>query len=144
MAEGNGEAIGWLDGLVESVRRVHDEIIAVSGGLSGDHPDKLEGAIARPFHTAFGEFLFQTPYQQAAALFHGVITSHVFVDGNKRTASVLCASMLSDLAGLAGPTSLQMRLLGEVAVETASGGVTVEDVAFWLERIFAPRVGGQT
>jgi hypothetical protein len=30
-------------------------------------------------------------------------------------------------------------MLGEVAVETASGGLDVHDVAFWLERIFAPR-----
>ena len=74
----------------------------------------------------------------SAALLHGIVTGHVFVDGNKRTASVLCASMLRELAELREPSPLQMRLLGELAVETASGGVTVEGVVFWLERIFAP------
>ena len=52
--------------------------------------------------------------------------------------------MLRELAELDEPSSLQMRMLGELAVETASGGVTVEDVVFWLERIFAPRDAGRS
>jgi death-on-curing protein len=143
VAEGHGEEVDWLDTLVESVCRIHNEIIADSGGAAGHHPDKLHGAVARPFHTVFGELLFKTPYEQSGALFHGIITSHAFVDGNKRTSSVLCAAMLRELASLPEPSSLQMRLLGELAVETASGGVSVEDVAFWLERIFALRETGR-
>jgi hypothetical protein len=37
------------------------------------------------------------------------------------------------------PTSLQARLLGEVAVETASAGLEPEEIAEWFERILIPR-----
>jgi len=140
VAEGNGEALGWLNELVESVRRIHADILETSGGLAGEHEGKLYGAVARPFHMAFGQFVFPSSYSRCAALFHGIIAGHVFVDGNKRTASMLCASMIEALEDdVSEPSSLQMRMLGELAVHTAQGGVSVDDVAFWIERIFAPR-----
>ncbi len=75
----------------------------------------------------------------SAALLHGIVTGHVFVDGNKRTGSLSSLWLLTALNhSIEEPSSLQIRLLGELAVEKASGGVTVEDVAFWLEQIFAP------
>jgi death-on-curing protein len=139
LAEGNGGSVAWLDDLVESIRRIHDGILDASGGARGDHHDKLYGAVARPFQMAFGEFLFPSSYEKAAALFHGIITGHAFVDGNKRTACVVAAVMLREIEPSIGePSSLQMRLLGDIAVETASGELDVQDVAFWLARIFAP------
>ncbi len=46
----------------------------------------LESAAARPFHSAFGNDIFPTIGDKAAALFHSLIANHAFVDGNKRTA----------------------------------------------------------
>lgn len=46
--------------------------------------------------------------------------------------------MLTTLGYTGEASAMQMRLLGEVAVETASGGLDVHAVARWLERIFAP------
>jgi len=140
VAEGHGEAVEWLDEFVEIVRSLHAKALDLSGGLAGEHPEKLQAACARPFHTAFGEFLYHTSWQMSAALLHGIVTGHVFVDGNKRTGSLASLWLLTALNhSIEEPSSLQIRMLGEVAVETASGGVTVEDAAFLLERIFAPR-----
>jgi hypothetical protein len=33
-------------------------------------------------------------------------------------------------------TPLQMRLLGEVALETASTGLSIEDIVVWMRKIF--------
>ena len=75
----------------------------------------------------------------SSALFHGIITSHAFVDGNKRTASIACASLLRAFDYIDhSPSSLEAALLGDVAVETATGRLDVDAVAVWLRRIFGP------
>lgn len=80
--------------------------------------------------------MFPTPTLRAAALLHGIISSHAFVDGNKRTACIAAVlGLIADGVLSADPTKLRMRLLGEVAIEVASTGLTVEEVAFWFERI---------
>jgi death-on-curing protein len=122
------------------VRELHDAIIAESGGLSGEHSERLLGACARPFQTAFGEPLFVTKYEQAAALMHGVVSGHVFADGNKRTSVAAVAYFLGTQDILrSAPRSLEVRLLGELAIEVASTKMSVEEVAFWIERILEPR-----
>ena len=139
MAERDGEAVAWLDDLVALLRDNHADALEDGGGLPGEHTEKLYAACARPFHTAFGRYLFSTPTLTIAALFHGIINGHVFMDGNKRTASITCLGLLAafDYAP-EHPSELQVRLLGEVAVETASGGLDVEGAAVWVRRIFGP------
>ena len=88
-------------------------MLEIGGGLPGEHTASLYSACARPFHSAFGEYVYKTPVERAAALFHAI-------------------SLESP------PSALQVRLLGEVALETASGNLTVEQVTHWIERIFAP------
>lgn len=44
----------------------------------------LQAAIARPQATAFGEEVYQSLDQKAAAVLHSIVTSHPLVDGNKR------------------------------------------------------------
>ncbi|MEX0751076.1 MAG: Fic family protein [Dehalococcoidia bacterium] len=77
--------------------------------------------------------------EKGAALFHGIISGHPFVDGNKRTATLattlyLIASGVLDNT----PSPLHFRMLGELAVAVASSRTTVEEVADWLERILGP------
>lgn len=48
----------------------------------------LESAVARPWHTAFGEDIYKGIPAKAAALFHSLIANHPFQDGNKRTAVI--------------------------------------------------------
>jgi death-on-curing family protein len=75
------------------IEHIHDDLVAIlwpgtalpgpggvrDGGL-------LESAVARPFHSAFGEDAYPTTFEKAAALFHSLIANHPFQDGNKRTA----------------------------------------------------------
>jgi death-on-curing protein len=138
MAQGDGGQVAWLDDLVEAIRALHDRIIQESGGVLGEHTALLYSAVARPFQTAFGEPLYQTPVEQAAALMHGSISNHAFVDGNKRTAATVAMAYLVSGDFVPAPSELQVRLLGEVALATASGKLTAKEVARWIERIFAP------
>lgn len=139
MAEGDGQEVGWLEEFVGVVRELHGHVLDVSSGLAGEHSEKLYAACARPFQSAFGEPLYTSPFAVSAALFHGIICDHAFVDGNKRTGSIAAIWLLRALRPeLAEPGELQVRMLGELAVVTASGGIDVHEAARWLERIFGP------
>jgi death on curing protein len=45
----------------------------------------LESAIARPYQTFGGEYLYISIFEKAAAMAESLIINHPFVDGNKRT-----------------------------------------------------------
>lgn len=44
----------------------------------------LDAAVGRPAATAFGQDAYPTLPEKAAALLHSIVSSHPFVDGNKR------------------------------------------------------------
>ncbi|MER5627961.1 type II toxin-antitoxin system death-on-curing family toxin [Streptosporangium sp. NPDC002544] len=46
----------------------------------------LEAALFRPRTSVFGQDAYPDLFTKAAALFHSIISSHPFVDGNKRAA----------------------------------------------------------
>jgi death-on-curing protein len=95
MAEGDGGQVKQhVEELVGLIERAHELIIRTSGGVHGVHASSLSAAVARPFQSAFGEFIYKTPVERAAALFHAIISDHVFVDGNKRTATFTAAFYL--------------------------------------------------
>ncbi|MFD7084918.1 type II toxin-antitoxin system death-on-curing family toxin [Streptomyces sp. NPDC059918] len=58
----------------------------------------------RPRARMFGTPAYADPYEQAAALLHGIAINHPLVDGNKRTAWLAAATFLAvngiDLAGV--------------------------------------------
>ena len=54
----------------------------------------LEGALARPKTTVFGEDAYPSISLKAAALMHSVIKSYPMIDGNKRTSWVLMVTFL--------------------------------------------------
>jgi len=69
-------------------------------------------------------------------LFHGIISAHVFVDGNKRTAVMATIGFLNARGVITeDPSHLQVTLLGDVALATARSELDASDVASWLERI---------
>lgn len=47
----------------------------------------LRKAAARPMTVLFGEEMFPTLFDKAAALLHSLAVHHLFFDGNKRTAT---------------------------------------------------------
>ena len=136
MAEGDGQEVAWIAEFADTIRRWHNRIIEESGGAHGEHTARLLACCARPFQTAFGEHIYPKAIEQAAALFHALVTSHPFADGNKRTATVASTMFLAARGILPdGPSDLQLRLIGELAVYTASEKTDVAIVAYWLRRI---------
>jgi len=70
---------------VEQVLRLHARLIERFGGAAGVRElGALEGALGRPFAEFEGVSAFPDVHDKAGALFHGLITCHAFVDGNKR------------------------------------------------------------
>jgi death-on-curing protein len=92
-----------------------------------------------PSRAPSGETIFAGPYEKAAALLHAIICDHVFVDGNKRTGTAAAIIMLSADSTLPpGNSHLRLALLGQVSLAAASSQLTVEQVTFWIRRIFEP------
>ncbi|MEU2396064.1 type II toxin-antitoxin system death-on-curing family toxin [Streptomyces sp. NPDC007369] len=58
-------------------------------------PGLLESAVHRPRARMLGTSAYADPYEQAAALLHGIATNHPLVDGNKRTAWLAAATFLA-------------------------------------------------
>lgn len=58
-------------------------------------PGKLSGALAAPFQSAFGEDIYPTVYDKAAALFYFIAKDHPFENGNKRTAVMVLLYFLA-------------------------------------------------
>ena len=81
-------------------------------------------AIARPYH-GYHRFI----HQKAAALLHGIISSHGFVDGNKRTALYLVELMVER----SGYEFVEDDMVVvEVITSVARGETTYEDLAEWF------------
>lgn len=143
MGQGDGKQVAWLEDLVAEIRNTHDLLLELGGGAAGEHTASLYAACARPFTSAFGEDLYTTAFQRAAAIFHAIICDHAFVDGNKRTGTAAALLILRGEGSVPDDAEHRLRLtmLGEVALACASGGMTVERVAYWIERIFAVPLG---
>lgn len=74
---------------------IHDAAIARFGGAAGLRDDGLlDAALAQPWQTFGGEDLYPAVEEKAAPLAYEVISQHLFVDGNKRTAAALMRALL--------------------------------------------------
>jgi len=70
---------------IEQVLRLHARLIDRFGGATGARdPGALDPALARPFAAFGGHEGFPSVPEKAAALLHGIVTAHAFVDGNER------------------------------------------------------------
>jgi len=139
MGQGDGQEVEWLDRLVGVVRAIHELALEIGGGAPGEHTASLYAACARPFQSAFAEPIYTNPHERAAALFHGIICDHAFVDGNKRTGTVAAFFLLGSEDAWPEPddqSQLRLELLAQIALAAASGRLTVQQVAVWIERIF--------
>jgi len=109
---------------------VHERQLAEHGGTAGLRDRAgLESALARPCHLlAYGGAAVDMP-ALAAAYATGIARNHPFVDGNKRTAYVLCRTFLI-LNGweLVGPLADRY----PVFLGLAAGEVSEEELVEWL------------
>jgi death-on-curing family protein len=77
------------------VEHIHDALVSKlwPGGdpiIDGEYrsTELIESAVARPFHSAFGQDAYPTFIEKGIALFHSLIANHPFYNGNKRTAVI--------------------------------------------------------
>ena len=120
--------IVWIE--KQLVLAIHDRQLAQHGGSSGVRDDHLlESALARPQQLyAYGDPLPDLA-DLAATLAYGLARNHPFVDGNKRTAAVVCETFieLNDGRLVVEDIDLFPRYLA-----LAEGKLTVEEFAAWL------------
>ncbi len=121
--------ITWV--LDEVVLAVHDEQLAVHGGLSGIRDRGiLESALARPRNLAAYEACDDLA-RLAAAYLYGIVKNHGFVDGNKRTALVT-ADLFLMLNGYELVSSPAENVL--MVLSVADGTLSESELAVWLRR----------
>jgi death-on-curing protein len=120
--------IVWIDRRLALA--IHDRQLAEHGGSGGVRDDNLlESALARPQQLhAYGD---PPPdlADLAASLAYGLARNHPFVDGNKRTAYVVCRTFLA-LNGAELIASLEEKYLTILAL--AEGKLRLEEFASWL------------
>ena len=64
---------------------LHNKLIETSGGSKGIRDiNNLKSAIAQPFMTFDGKYLYESIIDKAIALGFSLIMNHPFIDGNKR------------------------------------------------------------
>ena len=69
----------------EQIIKLHDHLIAETGGLNGIRDDGLlDSALNAPFQSFDGVDAFPSIQQKAARLGYGIVKNHAFNDGNKR------------------------------------------------------------
>jgi death-on-curing protein len=110
---------------------IHYRVLEETGGSHGirDLP-LLESAVSRPGATFDSDDLYPDLFTKAAALMHGIIKNHPFLDGNKRTA-ITAASIFLLRNGYALKTS--NRALEHFTLKTASEKREISDIARWFE-----------
>jgi death-on-curing protein len=122
--------IAWIDRRLALA--IHDRQLAEHGGSSGVRDENLlESALARPQQLhAYGD---PPPdlADLAASLAYGLARNHPFVDGNKRTAYVVCRTFLA-LNGAELVATQEEKYLSILAL--AEGKIRLEDFAAWLRK----------
>jgi death on curing protein len=90
----------------------------------------LASAVKRPFLILFGEEQFPSMMEKAAALFHSLAAHHVFIDGNKRTASCAVGRFLE-------ANGFQPRWKADemeaFALKVAKGESEIAEIADWFD-----------
>jgi len=117
---------------LEQLLQIHALVIKATGGGVGLRDlGRLEAAIATQTQNVFGEELYASTIEKAAAIIRGIVADHPFVDGNKRTA------MLAGLTLLEINSMSFVAAKGEIedfAVSIAIDQLDVPAVAIWLRK----------
>lgn len=116
---------------LEEVLEMHDVFIEKFGGLKGIRDiNLLLSAIETPKATMFGEDLYPTIYNKAAAYLFHIVQNHPFNDANKRTG--FGATYLF-LQANGAPIMLNDEAFESLVIEVAKSKVTKEEIACLLE-----------
>ncbi len=117
---------------LEQLLQIHALVVNTTGGSMGLRDlGRLDSAIATQTQNVFGEELYSSIADKAAAIMRGIIADHPFVDGNKRTA-MLAGLTLLEINGLQFIT--QVGEVEDFAVKIATEKLDVPVIAAWLRK----------
>ncbi len=118
----------WI--LLEEVRLIHQMQLAEHGGASGIRDEGLlQSAIDKPKNVYAYAEPAASIFELAASYAYGLAKNHAFVDGNKRTAFVVCLSFLRQ-NGVDLTASPEARYLTFYSL--AAGELSEVELAVWL------------
>lgn len=114
----------------ELARAIHSRQLAEHGGADGVRDEGLlDSALARPRNLFAYEDPTPTLPALAASYAFGISRNHAFIDGNKRTAAVVCETFLA-LNGLTlEATDAE---LYPIFLSLAAGSLAEVELAAWL------------
>lgn len=118
----------WIS--IELATAIHQRQLAEHGGIAGVRdPGLLESALARP--RQFFAYTDPTPDVTALAASYafGIARNHPFLDGNKRTAYVVCRTFL--LLNSADLTAEKIERYQKF-LSLAEGNLSESELAEWL------------
>lgn len=117
---------------LEQLLELHALIAETTGGSTGLRDlGRLEAATAAQTQNVFGEELYPSIIDKAAAVIRGIIADHPFVDGDKRTAMIVGLTLL-EINGIrfaAKPGEIE-----NFAVKVATDKLDVPAIVVWLHK----------
>lgn len=115
----------------KDVLLLHSMAIDESGGSHGLRDlGLLESAVARPQSSFGGEDLYPNIFLKAAALIHGLLRNHAFIDGNKRT-SMYSAMTFLELNGY--KFDAKQKEVVDFALKVENERTSVAEISKWLK-----------
>jgi len=115
----------------QNVIQIHFELVEETGGSQGLLDlGLLESAVFRPQTTFGGKDLYPNLIIKAAALVHSLLLNHVFVDGNKRTATISMIEFLILNGKIFKATNKE---IVDFALWVENKKPTIEQIATWIK-----------
>lgn len=116
---------------IEHIVEIHVLVLKQTGGGEGLRDlGRLESVVASQSQEVFGEELYKSLHEKAAALCRGIIADHPFVDGNKRTAMLVATTFLYINGHV---FTAKQGELEDFAVQIAVEHLDVPVIAAWLK-----------
>lgn len=113
------------------VEYLHDDVVPVEMAYDEPvEPEKfkdlklLDSAVNRPYITFGGDYLYESIFRKAAALFHSLVCNHCFYNGNKRTAVVAVDSFLTTNEVFLAMSNEDMYQLALATASANESGIT--------------------
>jgi death-on-curing protein len=118
--------------LLDDVIHFHDKAIEKYGGSKGLRDfGSLDAALHRPWQTFGSEELYPTCFEKAAAIAESIILNHPFIDGNKRTAFILCEAMLENEGYTIWSDT---ETIYDFLIGISTGSFSFEEIVEWLHK----------
>jgi len=116
---------------IDEVLYLQRELVDITGGSHGIRDmNAVDSAVAQPQQTMFGEDLYPTLAEKAAALGYSLVANHGFVDGNKRVGYASMRTFL-DLNGYRLSGTIDEK--ESIVLAVAAGTMDRAALASWVE-----------